>query len=65
MKRNRFKQTDSLQDRLTKFAEDMKKQAEAMPAGKEREEFLKRARSADTAAHISDWASSPGLRPPT
>jgi hypothetical protein len=40
-------------------------QAEALPAGAEREDLLRRARQADTASHIDDWANSAGLQAPT
>jgi hypothetical protein len=63
-KRRRFKQTDTLQERLSKFAENVKIRADHMPPGEERDQLLKTARRADTAAHIDEWASSPGLLPP-
>lgn len=64
-KRRRFKQTASLQERLMAFAEDVREQASTLPPGPEREDLLKRARRADTAAHIDEWASSNGLQSPT
>ncbi|MCA6121250.1 hypothetical protein J6500_04920 [Bradyrhizobium sp. WSM 1704] len=64
-KRRRFKQTETLQERLAKFAADSLEQAKNLPAGPEREELLKKARRADTAAHIDQWAASSGLQPPT
>jgi hypothetical protein len=65
MKRRRFKQTIPLKDRLTAWAKDVMAQAQTLPPGPERDELIKKARQADTAAHIDDWANSPGLRPPT
>jgi hypothetical protein len=65
IKRRRFKQTQSLQDRLAIFAKDARDRAEALPDGPEREDLLKRARQADTASHIDEWANSTGLQPPT
>jgi len=64
MKRRRFKQTASLQDRLQAFASDVRSKAEALPPGAERDELMKKAREADTALHLHDWANSPGLEPP-
>ncbi|MHC2335844.1 hypothetical protein [Bradyrhizobium sp. USDA 4454] len=58
-KRNRFKQTTSLQERLGSFAKQAREKARRTPPGKEREDFLRRARSAYTAAHIEKWLSSP------
>jgi hypothetical protein len=62
--RRRFKQTTSLKDRLLSFSREMHDKAAELRPGPERDELLKRARRADTAAHIDEWASSPGLQPP-
>ncbi len=64
-KRRRFKQTTTLKERLAAFAEDVREQASTMPPGPEREDLLKRASRADTAAHIDDWVNSSGLQSPT
>jgi hypothetical protein len=45
-------------------AAQLKKQAEEMTPGVRRDELLRKARQAETAAHVDDWLSSPGLRPP-
>ena len=63
--RRHFKQTESLQDRLAAFAKKARDQAAALPAGAERDDLLRRARQADTASHIDDWANSSGLQTPT
>jgi hypothetical protein len=62
--RRRFKQTVSFEDRLAQEAERAKAAAEILPDGTERDLLLKRARQAEAAAHINEWLSSPGLRPP-
>jgi hypothetical protein len=62
--RQRFEQTKSLQDRLKKFASDVRARAAELPPGTEKDELLQRARQADTASHVHDWAYSPGLQPP-
>ena len=62
--RRRFIQTTSLKDRLTAFAEEARQRAGLMQSGAERDQLLKKASRADTAAHLDDWANSPGLRPP-
>jgi hypothetical protein len=62
--RRRFKQTISLKDRLIAFAKDARDRAAQLAPGMEREDLLKKARLADTASHIDDWANSPGLQPP-
>lgn len=64
MKRRRFKQTLSLDERLLQQAEKMKREAETLPPGSEREGLLKQAQHADTAARINGWLTSPGLQPP-
>jgi hypothetical protein len=65
LKRRRFKQTESLHERLASFAKNARQRAEALPPGPEREALIKKARQADAASHIEDWANSPGLQPPT
>ena len=62
--RRRTKQQASLKDRLSVFAEEARGKASQLGPGAEREDLLKKARQADTAAHLDDWANSPGLRPP-
>ena len=64
-KRRRFKQTQSLQERLAAFAEQARNKAVEMPPGSEKDDLLKRARQADMALHIQDWLDSPGLKAPT
>jgi hypothetical protein len=58
------KQTHSLEELMAAQAAKLKEQASQLPAGAEREVLLKRARIAETGAHLSDWLRSPGLQPP-
>ena len=60
----RFKQTQSLKDRLAAFARDTRESAMLLPAGALKDELLRKARQADTAAHLDEWANSTGLQPP-
>jgi hypothetical protein len=62
--RRRFKQTVSLKDRLSAFVRAMQERAEITPPGPERDEILKKVRQAETASHLDNWATSPGLQPP-
>jgi hypothetical protein len=62
--RRRFKQFLTLQDRLIAWAGKVREQADALPPGPQRDELLRKARQADGAAHLDDWAKSPGLQPP-
>jgi hypothetical protein len=62
--RRRFKQQTSLQDRLATFAKLARERASLLQPGAERDELLRKARRADTAAHLNEWTNSPGLQPP-
>lgn len=64
-KRRRFKQQLTLQDRLAAWSNVVMEQAAQMPPGPERDALLKKARQADVANHLDEWAKSPGLQPPT
>ncbi|MHC2336807.1 hypothetical protein [Bradyrhizobium sp. USDA 4454] len=64
MKRRRFTQTESLQQRLAAFAEAARAEAAKLAPGAERDALLKKARQADTASHLDDWAASKGLQAP-
>ena len=57
-------QERSFRERLSAFAEDERKKAMALPSGPEKETALRKIRQAETAAHLDDWANSPGLKPP-
>jgi hypothetical protein len=65
MRRRYFKNTLTFSERLAKVAKQFREEAETKPPGPERDELIKKAHQADTAAHIDQWVSSPGLRPPT
>jgi hypothetical protein len=60
----RLEQQSSLQHRLASFAALKREKALLLRPGAERDELLRKARQADTAAHLDEWASSPGLQPP-
>lgn len=62
--RRRVKQTSSLEERMAEQAAKLKAMADQLPAGTKREALLKRARIAETGAHLSNWIQSPGLQPP-
>ena len=63
-KRRRFKQSQSLHERLQAFAEDARARAAGLPPGTEREQLLRKAREADTASHIEGWVNSPAVQSP-
>jgi hypothetical protein len=55
----------TFEERLAEDAIKLKEAAEKLPPGSmARELLLRRARQAETAAHINEWLKSPGLRPP-
>lgn len=62
--RRRFKQLLSLSERLDEEAARLRAQAKSLPQGWDREYLIRKARQAETAAHIDEWLSSPGLRAP-
>jgi hypothetical protein len=65
MKRQRTKHEATFEERLAEEARRFKEAAERQPPGSlARDLLLRRARQAETAAHMSDWRSSPGLQPP-
>ena len=63
-RRNRFKQTQVLEERLAADSKLARELARKLPPGAEREGLLKRARRNDVAAHMSEWLRSPGLQKP-
>jgi hypothetical protein len=61
--RRRFKQTETLEARLAEEAKRLRQEAKLLPPGAEREALIRRARHAETASHMNEWLTSPGLRP--
>ena len=65
MKSRPLKETSPLeQQRLEEEAKRLRKEAQGTPHGVEREKLLRKARQAETAAHLQKWVKSPGLQPP-
>jgi hypothetical protein len=62
--RRRFKQPQSLKQRLVEQVKRLREEAKLMAPGFDREALLRKARQTETAAHIDEWLSSPGLKPP-
>jgi hypothetical protein len=56
--RRRLKQQLSLQDRLSSFAKTAREVAALLPPGAEKNELLRKAREADTTAHLNEWIES-------
>jgi hypothetical protein len=64
LKRRRFKQDQSLEDRLAEEAKRLRQEAKLVPPGAVHDKLILRARQAETGSHISEWLRSPGLKPP-
>jgi hypothetical protein len=64
MLRPRFKQAKSLKQRLVDRVRSLREEARLLPPGARREDLLRQAREAGTAAHMDEWPRSPGLEPP-
>ena len=64
MQRRRFRNMLSFPDGLTREAERLRAEAKKLPPGPQRHDLERKARQAETAAHIDEWLKSPGLRSP-
>jgi hypothetical protein len=63
--RRRIKHEKTFQDRLAEEALRFKEAAQKLPPSSHAQELLlRRARQAETASHIDEWLTSPGLQPP-
>jgi hypothetical protein len=62
--RRRIEHSDTLEEQLASEAKRLRKEAEKLRPGAEREALLRRARQAETGSHVSEWLSSPGLQAP-
>lgn len=62
--RRRVKQTQTLEERLAAQAKRLREEARLLSAGPLREEMLRRARQAETGAHMTEWLTSAELQPP-
>jgi hypothetical protein len=56
--------TDSLSERLVQDLEHLNRQLETLPPGPERNYVVRRIRQNETASHIDQWLTSPGLQTP-
>ena len=64
IKRRRFKQSSTLEERLAEEAKELRKAAKMLPPSLTREKMLRKAREDKIFAHINEWLSSAGLKPP-
>jgi hypothetical protein len=63
-RRRRFKQAESLKQRLLNRVYGLREEVKLMKPCFERDALRRKARQNETAAHIDEWLSSPGLQPP-
>ena len=63
--RSRHRQELPLKVRLAQAARASREAAQTTRSQDEREALLRAARQYETAAHLDEWLSSPGLQPPT
>lgn len=59
-----FSSKKSTREILVDRAELLRRDAEKMPVGVERDKVLKQARQIETEARVEGWANSTGLQPP-
>ena len=64
MERRHFKQTTTVDERLEDRAKRLRDEAKGIPPGIEREQLIRQARLAETAARMNGWLSSRGLQTP-
>ena len=62
MQRRRFKQAAPLDQRMTEQAERLRQEAQGTPPGVQRDKLIRQARQLETASHMQDWLTSPGLK---
>jgi hypothetical protein len=55
----------SFEERIAAEKTKLEAQLSQLPPGSPKEGLLKQIRQLDTAAHISEWLTSPGLQAPT
>jgi hypothetical protein len=63
MQRRRSK-PHSFEDQIAAEKARLEEQLADLPDGPERDRLLKKIRQLETAFHMNDWLTSPGLRPP-
>ena len=63
-RRRRFKQIQSLEQRLLEEVLRRRADAKLLPPGANRDEMISKAREAETAVHMSAWLCSSGSQPP-
>jgi broad specificity phosphatase PhoE len=64
MEKRTFNKSAPLDQRFEEQAKRLRREAKGTPPEIEREKLIRLARQAETAAHIQQWLTSPGLQAP-
>jgi hypothetical protein len=64
MERRHFTETVQLEKPTAEQAKPLRNEARGTPPGVKRDDLIRRARQIETACHVKEWLSSPGLQPP-
>jgi hypothetical protein len=64
MTRIRFKRKAALKARLDLEAQQLRDEAKSCPPGHKRDSLLRKARQNEITSNITEWLTSPGLKPP-
>jgi hypothetical protein len=55
----------SFENQITAEKSRLETQAAGLPPGPQKDALLKKVRQLETASHVNEWLTSPGLQPPT
>jgi hypothetical protein len=65
MQRRRRSAPHSFEDQIAAEKSRLEEQAATLPSGPQGDALLKKIRQLETASHMNEWLTSPGLQPPT
>ena len=55
----------SFEDQIIAEKSQLEAQAAGLPSRPQKDALLKKIRQLETASHVNEWLTSPGLQPPT
>jgi hypothetical protein len=61
----RLPKPDQLEDHIAAEKQRLEEQLPLLPQGPVRDQVLRKIRQLETASHINEWLTSPGLQAPT
>jgi hypothetical protein len=64
MERRRINEQTPFEERLASHALRLRDEAKNLSPGSERDDLIRKARQAETASHLTEWLTSPGLASP-